>query len=105
MQFYSQIVVSFVATLLLLDIGLSISYPAVLISALTGLNTESNPDETLRMTDVESSWMGTITKHCHDEHLNILKIMHFQVALVMWESCSGVYRVDLHRRILVAEIL
>lgn len=48
------------STLLLLDIGLSIAYPTVLISALTGLNKENNPNELLEMTAVEASWMGMI---------------------------------------------
>lgn len=50
-------------TLLLLDIGVSVSYPTVLISALTGLNNETNPDETLRMTAVQTSWMGKIMEN------------------------------------------
>lgn len=49
---------SFVTTLLLLDIGVSVSYPTVVISALTGLNNESNPNELLHMNAAETSWMG-----------------------------------------------
>lgn len=45
-------------TLLLFDIGVSVSYPTVLISALSGLNNEANPNETLRLSAHESSWMG-----------------------------------------------
>lgn len=44
----------------MLDIGVSVSYPTVVISALTGLNNETNPNELLRMTAVEASWMGKL---------------------------------------------
>lgn len=53
-----KILAASVTTFLLLDIGLSISYPTVLISALTGRNNKTNPDEYLRMTPVQVSWMG-----------------------------------------------
>ncbi|XP_031621657.1 facilitated trehalose transporter Tret1-like [Contarinia nasturtii] len=56
-----QIIVSLVTTLLLFDLGVSIAYPTVLISALTGLNNKTNPNELLRMTAVEASWMGSIS--------------------------------------------
>lgn len=49
-----------VTTLLLLDIGLSVSYPTVLISALTGRNNKNNPNETVRMDPVQASWMGEL---------------------------------------------
>lgn len=59
-MFHSKIIVSLVTTLLLFDLGVSVSYPTVLISALTGLNNQTNPNETLHMSAVQASWMGSI---------------------------------------------
>lgn len=41
---------------------MSVSYPTVVISALTGLNNETNPNEFLQMTAVETSWMGELSE-------------------------------------------
>lgn len=62
----SQTIATVVTTALLLDIGLSVSYPTVLISALTGLNNETNPNEFLRMSAVEASWMGKDLRACFE---------------------------------------
>lgn len=47
------------------DIGLSLSYPTVLISATTGLNNKTNPNETLEMTPNEVSWFGKFAFFLH----------------------------------------
>lgn len=44
--------------MLIMDIGLTIAIPAVVIPALTGLNKANNPNEFLHMTPVEASWLG-----------------------------------------------
>lgn len=51
-----------IVTILLLDIGLSVSFPAVVISGLTGRNVENNADETLSLTAGQSSWLGETPK-------------------------------------------
>lgn len=53
-----KVIVSVVTTFLFLDYGVSVSYPTVVISALTGLNNETNPNESIEMTPVETSWLG-----------------------------------------------
>lgn len=55
---YFKVIAGVAAMFLLLDIGVSTSYPTVFISALTGLNDENNPNEFLEMTAVQASWMG-----------------------------------------------
>lgn len=44
---------------LLLDLGLSIAIPTIIIPALTGLNPEANPNEKIHVTAVQASWLGT----------------------------------------------
>lgn len=34
------------------------AFPVILIPALTGLNSETNPNETIRVTAAEASWLG-----------------------------------------------
>lgn len=41
-----------------ITIGLAINFPTILIPALTGLNVENNPNETIQLTDSEVSWIG-----------------------------------------------
>lgn len=56
--YYFKVIAGVSAFFLLFDIGVSTSYPTVLISALTGLNDENNPNESLQMTPSQASWMG-----------------------------------------------
>lgn len=61
--FYSkfwQILASTIKNFLLLDLGLSIAFPTIVIPALTGLNSEINPNETIQLTAVQASWLGSI---------------------------------------------
>lgn len=51
-------VASAIVTILLMDIGFSVSYPAVVVSALTGRNVENNANEMLSLTAGQSSWLG-----------------------------------------------
>lgn len=56
--FNAKILASCATTFLLLDIGVSLSYPTVINSALTGNNAKSNPNEQLLMDATSASWMG-----------------------------------------------
>lgn len=51
-------IASAIVTILLLDIGFSVSFPAVVISGLTGRNAEKNANETLSLTAGQASWLG-----------------------------------------------
>lgn len=51
-------IASAIVTVLLLDIGFSVSFPAVVISGLTGRNVENNVNETLSLTAGQASWLG-----------------------------------------------
>lgn len=55
-----QVIAGVSAFFLLFDIGISTSYPTVLISALTGLNDENNPNESLEITAAQVSWLAGI---------------------------------------------
>lgn len=53
-----QIIASTVKNFLLLDLGLSIAFPSIVIPALTGFPNAFNKDEQLTMTPVQVSWFG-----------------------------------------------
>lgn len=44
--------------LLMFDLGLSASYSAIAIPALTGKDPTNNADEFLRITESQVSWLG-----------------------------------------------
>lgn len=56
----AQILASTAKNTLLFNYGLAVTFPTILIPALTGLNTKLNPNETLRITPDESTWLGNI---------------------------------------------
>lgn len=51
-------IASTVKNFLLLDLGLSIAFPTIVIPALTGLNDQVNPNETIHMSAAQASWLG-----------------------------------------------
>lgn len=51
---------STIKNFLLLDLGLSVAFPTIVIPALTGLNSNVNPNEILQLTAVQASWLGSI---------------------------------------------
>lgn len=52
-------IATIVTALLLLDVGVSLVYSTVVVSALSGLNNDKNPNETLRITAIQASWLGS----------------------------------------------
>lgn len=58
-NYFLQVIASTVKNFLLLDLGLSIAFPTIVIPALMGLNNALNPDETVHLTAVQASWLGT----------------------------------------------
>lgn len=85
---HNKVIASVVTTFLYLDYGVSVSYPTVVISALTGLNNETNPNEFIKMTAVETSWLG---KCLHENWfilspkiklINVFFFSNIQVALL-----------------------
>lgn len=42
-----------------LNVGLCLTFPDILIAALAGLNSEINPNETIKITAEQASWLGT----------------------------------------------
>lgn len=53
-----QLLASQAKNLIILDIGMSIAIPSIVIPALTGLNKDNNPDEIIHLTAEQSSWLG-----------------------------------------------
>lgn len=52
-----QILASTAKNLLLLDLGMSVAFPTILIPSLKGLKSHDNNDF-LSITDVQASWFG-----------------------------------------------
>lgn len=57
-RFLPQIVASTVKNFLLLDLGLSIAFPSIIIAALTGRSNKYNQNELLSLTWDQASWLG-----------------------------------------------
>lgn len=56
----SQILASSAKNLLLIDLGLAVAFPTIVIPVLRGLQQERNPNEMLHFSAVEASWYGSI---------------------------------------------
>ncbi len=50
--------------LLLLDLGLAVAFPTIVIPALRGLQNEKNPNEFLEFSAVQASWYGSMGYIC-----------------------------------------
>lgn len=44
--------------LIIVDLGMSVVFPSIVIPALTGILNDSNQNETLSMTPAQASWFG-----------------------------------------------
>lgn len=53
-----QFLASSAKNLLIVELGVTMAFPSIVIPALTGLNQNLNPNETLHMTPVQASWLG-----------------------------------------------
>lgn len=54
-----QVLAVTVKNFLLLDLGLSLAFPTIVIPALTGASSALNPNEILFITAAQASWLGT----------------------------------------------
>lgn len=57
-RYLPQFIASFARNLLYISLGLSDAFMTIVIPALTGISTELNPNETLRITAEQASWLG-----------------------------------------------
>lgn len=48
----------------MLDLGLSVAFPTIVIPALTGFANDKNADEYLHLTKAQASWLGSIAYIC-----------------------------------------
>lgn len=63
-RFLPQVLATTVKNFLLLDIGMSVAFPAIIIPALTGISNEYNKNEGLSLTPEQASWLGSIAFIC-----------------------------------------
>lgn len=61
---------------LLLDLGLSLAFPTIVIPALSGLNKELNPNESILITTAQASWLGKLNKQLCNRHGTTKYIYH-----------------------------
>lgn len=72
---HTQFLASTAKNLLILDIGLSVAFPTIVIAALTGLNNSNNQNEFLSLTSVQSSWLGELHNKIHSHRTISLTII------------------------------
>lgn len=58
MVFLPQFLASSAKNFLIWNLGLILAFPSIVIPSLTGFSTALNPDETLRITAAQASWLG-----------------------------------------------
>ncbi|GAB0097350.1 facilitated trehalose transporter Tret1 [Sergentomyia squamirostris] len=63
-RFLPQILASTAKNFLLLDLGLSVAIPTIIIPALRGSLANADPTEMLTLTEEEASWLGSIAFIC-----------------------------------------
>lgn len=56
----TQIIASTGKNLLLIDLGLAVAFPTIVIPALRGLQPDRNPNEALHFTVAQASWFGSL---------------------------------------------
>lgn len=54
-----QVLASMANNLQILDYGLTMAIPSIVIAALTGMNDDMNANEYVRVTGLQASWLGT----------------------------------------------
>lgn len=57
-RYLPQVLACFAKNLLLVQMGFTLAFPTILIAALTGHNSELNPNETMQSTPSQSTWIG-----------------------------------------------
>lgn len=60
LSFKTQIIAVTIKNLMTFNIGIALTYPEILLAALTGQNAELNPNETIRLTPEQASWLGAV---------------------------------------------
>ncbi|XP_059619775.1 facilitated trehalose transporter Tret1-like [Phlebotomus argentipes] len=63
-RYLPQVLASTAKNFLLLDLGLSVAFPTIVIPALRGTLNSVDATETLTLTEVEASWLGSIAFVC-----------------------------------------
>lgn len=58
-----QFLASSAKNLLVLNLGLILAFPSIVIPSLSGISKELNPDETLNISAVQASWLGEFIFH------------------------------------------
>lgn len=61
-----QLIACSIKNILIVDGGITMAFPTIVIPALTGLNAQINPDEFMHITPVQASWLGKLLLY----HLN-----------------------------------
>lgn len=88
---FLQFLASQAKNLLILDLGLILAFPTIIIPALTGLNEQNNQNEFLHLTPFQASWLGELTSFSQSEKLPISLQLAFCLlanqSVVLYREC------------------
>lgn len=73
----------------MIDIGASVSYSTIITPALRGLNNATNPDETVVMSESESSWLGKHKKQNSNYRATAMNEKIFKLPLTTFVGSSA----------------
>lgn len=72
-----------------MDFGLSIAYSTILIPALTGLNSDHNPDESISITPDQATWLGKCA-FCIYTWTKLIFFVFFSIAASLTVICQPI---------------
>lgn len=74
-----QVLASFAKNVLVFQMGFVLAFPTILISSLTGLSPDLNPDETMLLMPSETTWIGEFSTVCFQPILFRLFQLNFHM--------------------------
>lgn len=82
-----QVIATTIENLHVIEVGLILAMPAIIIAALSGIPNEPNRNESLSINGAQASWIGELVdsirgkklkKNCFDQYWKITNWNHFQ---------------------------
>lgn len=86
-----QLIAVTIKNLILFDIGLNVAFAGIIIPTLTGAyRNEHNQNETLLLTEVQSSWLGKASSHQISNRKTFFEVFSFNFR--QYGICAGTAR-------------
>lgn len=86
-----KVLATMVTLFLTMDVGASVSFPTILIAALTGRNNNTNPNETLHMTPIQASWLGVCCQSrlkYYQQNVKDASVAFLLISSYLWEKAT-----------------